>query len=89
MATRLTPFPEGPQRSLAVLGLDVFLKKAVDGWKDRGRVSTIRAKPRLPDRTVTLRSTVSPAPPIKGTLTFDIYGYAYHRQIHVEGRVGA
>lgn len=89
MATRLTPLPEGPQCSLAVLGLDVFLKKAVDGWKDRGRVSTIRAKPRLPDRTVTLRSTVSPAPPIKGTLTFDIYGYAYHRQIHVEGRVRA
>lgn len=79
MATRLTPLPEGLQHSLAMLGLDVFLKKVVDGWKDRGRVSTIRAEPRLLERTVTLRSTLSPAPPTKETLTFDICGYAYHR----------
>lgn len=65
MATRLTPLPEGLQRSLAMLGLDVFLKKAVDGWKDRGRVSTIRVEPRLLERTVILRSTLSPAPPTR------------------------
>lgn len=55
------------------------------GLKDRGRVSTIRAEPWLPDRTVTSRSALNPGLPAKGTLTFDIYGYACDRQKHVDG----